>query len=296
MAVVYCGEIAAGTGASGKFGESLKITRKWTIRVDDPATSRLAIVNANGVSWGDPHPDNASLKAMEFDLSPADDVGMRWVNTVSYYVPQNDKKPDENGAPASYWEASGGSKVVPCFVDVNGDTITNSAGDPLEGLEREEAEASWSLTKFYFDDSWATDAMACTNRTNDAAWSGGDADTWKCQFKGAKRRDYTASDGTAASCVETHWEFRYNADKWILKPWDVGFMEKVDANGAASTGGTYRAAILGKDKKPVKQPVALMNGVARAVGDPPVVINGGAGAQVYQQADFGDKFGTPTVS
>lgn len=296
MAVVYCGEIANGTGCSGKFGESLKITRKWTIRVDDPSTSRLAIVNANGVQWGDGHPDNASLKAMEFDLSPADDVGMRWVNTVSYYVPQAEKKPDENGAPASYWGATGGSKVVPCFVDVNGNTINNSAGDPLEGLEKEEAEASWSLTKFYFDDDWADDAMECTNRTNDAVWSGGAIDTWKCQFKGAKRRDYTAADGTAASCVETHWEFRYNADGWVLKPWDVGFMERCDSNGQPSATGTNRKAILGKDGKPVKQPVALMNGTARTPGDPPVVINGGNGARVYQRADFDAKFGTPSIS
>ncbi len=295
MGVVYCNEVAAGTGASGKFGESLKITRKWTIRVDDPTTSRLAIVNANGVIWGDPHPDNADLRAMEFDLSPADDVGMRWVNTVTYYIPPAQQEPDENGAPKSYWEATGGSKVVPCFVDVDGNTITNSADDPLEGLEREASEWSWSLTKFYFDDDWAADAIACTNTTNQAGWSGGAVDTWKCQFKGAKRRDYTAADGTKSVCVETHWEFRYDAEKWILKPWDVGFMEKCDANGVTSATGTFRAAIIGKDNKPVKQPVALMNGVARAVGDPPVVINGGNGVRVYARSDFGGTFGEPSI-
>lgn len=299
MAVVDCSEVIAGTSVSGKYGESIRLTRKWEVRLDNPSTNKGLIVGANGVSWGDPHPDLASCRAMEFDASNSDDVGMEWMVTVTYYVPPPAKKVTETGVPQDYWEASGGTRTVPAFEDVSDppETITNSAGDPLEGLEREESEFGWSLTKFYTDDSWMEDAVSASNTVNDDTWSGCPAKTWKVEFKGAKLREISPAggEGEPIVCVETHWEFRYQASTWKAMPWDVGFMEKCDSSGNASTTGTNRKAITGKDGKPVKQPVALANGVAKTAGQKPDIINDGDGVDIYKQTDFSDLFGAPSI-
>lgn len=293
MAVVSCSEVIAGTSASGKFGESVRLTRKWTVRVDDMQTSKAAIIAANLVNWGDAHPDFAACKAMEFELSNSDEVGMRWTITVTYYIPPRDKKVNENGIPEDYWEASGGTATIPAFEDINGDTITNSAGDPLEGLEKERSEFGWTLTKFYTDDTWTTDAVTCSNTVNDDTWSGCAAGTWKAEFKSAKLREITPTgeDAETTYCVETHWEFRYDASGWKALPWDVGFME-LDDSGSSPV----RKTIKGSDGKAVKQPVALNpDGSAKAAGEKPDIINGGAGAEIYEQTDFSTTFGNPSI-
>lgn len=297
MAVVGYAEIAQGTSVSGKYGESLRLNRKFLVRVDNPNTSKALISAAPGVAWGDAHPDVATCKAMEFELSPHDDVAMFWVHTVTYYVPPALRNPGANGIPDDAWEATGGTSTVPAFVDKDGDTIVNSADDPMEGLEREESEFSWSLTKFYTDDTWAQDARDYSNAVNSAAWAGGDPRTWKCEFKSAVRRTITPVDPALAEIdvVETKWEFRYDHTTWNLKPWDVGFMQKVDGSGNPSTTGTERATILGNDGKAVKQPVALEDGVAKDAGLKPDVINGGDGVEVYETMDFVAKFGEPEI-
>lgn len=298
MAVVGVSELATNQ-SSGKWGESLQLTRTFLIRTDKPFTPHGQIVAAVGAQWGDSHPYNTDCKFLEFTLSPADDVGLRWKYVCSYSVPPRGKKLKTNGEPEDYWEATGGVSVVPCFTDVDGKTITNSAKDPLEGLSRERSEVTWTLVKFYKDDSWLQDSIDYSNTVNSADWDGGEAHTWKCDFQGAKLREVQAieddpdtavSEQKVTKLVETRWEFRYDPDTWRLKPWDVGFME---------LDGTKRKAILGSDGKPVKQPVALKSGGAAASpGTAPSVIqdsSGKEGVKVYAEKDFAAKFGNPKI-
>lgn len=295
MAWVTYERVIEGTSISGKFGESLRIPERWQIRVDDPATSKLDILvgvsTEIGVTWGSPHWDIPQLLAMEFDLSPVGRDGMRWVLTVQYYTPQNGKAPTENGIPEDSWERGGGVTTVPAFEDYEGDMITNSAGDPLEGLQRERAERSWSHVKHYTDDAnLEADISAADGRVNENAWADGDPKTWKAYFKGAKRVSTTRLDGTEdgglLEYIEAQWEFRYDPLTWKLMPWDVGFMQ-LDGSGDKKT-------ITTDDGKAVKQPVGLdSGGTALPPGTAPNVIRNGDGADVYGLADFGEIFGTP---
>lgn len=296
MAWVNYQRILDGTSISGKFGESLQITERWQIRVDDPLTSKSDILagvsNTSGVTWGSAHPDFSALKAMEFDMAPESKDGMRWILTVKYYVPSPTKTPRENGIPEDVWERGGGATTIPAFTDSAGDTITNAAGDPLEGLEKEREETSWTLTKYYEDQAsldGAIDSYAGT--VNASTWAGGAAKTWKCYFKGAKRQSVSKLDGVddagTLDFIESRWEFRLEVDTWKAMPWDVGFMELVDGE---------RKAITGSDGKPVKQPVALnADGTKKTAGLPPSVIKDGDGVDLYLQADWSDEFGEPEL-
>jgi hypothetical protein len=294
MAWVNYQRILDGCSVSGKFGESLQVSERWQIRVDDPQTSKVDILNGvsttAGVTWGSSHFEFPALKAMEFDLAPEGRDGMRWLLTVRYYVPPATKRPQENGIPEDVWERNGGTTTVPAFTDSAGDTITNAAGDPLEGLEKEREETSWSFVKYYEDEaSLESDISAYAGKINSAEWAGGDEKTWKCYFKGAKKQSISKLDGDddagTLEYIESRWEFRYDPETWKLMPWDVGFMELVSGE---------RKTIVGQDGKPVKQPVALnADGTKKSPGTAPSVINDGDGADVYLTADFGAGFGEP---
>ena len=293
MAVVAYNEVIGGTGVSGKFGESFQFTRKWRIRVDSPTTSQVAISRAPGVVFGQPHPDFGNHLAMEFELADEDGVGMFWMLTVKYYIPPKSNTPDTNtGIPQPDWRATGSTTNVPAFADKDGTKITNSAGDPLEGLEIEASDFGLTLTKCYTDLTWSALAVAKSNAVNSSAWNGSAARTWKCEFRGATKKELTVSATSGTATIpywETNWEFRYRADTWDLKPWDVGFNQLVGSDGSPSTSGTKRAAILGADKKAVKSPVALSGGVAKAAGQKPDALT----FRCYPEESF-TPFGTPS--
>jgi hypothetical protein len=296
MAWVSYQRITNGVQVAGKFGESLVVTERWQIRVDSPLTSKAEILvgvsTTSGVTWGSSHPEFSALKAMEFDLSPEAD-GMRWILTVRYYVPPATKKPQAgSGIPADAWEFAGSTTTVPVFVDTSGVTITNAAGDPLEGLEKERHEFGWTLRKNYSTEAAFNSAAGnYPGRVNSASWAGGAAKTWKCYLRGAKKVSVSkldgSSDGETLDYIEATWEFKYDPGTWKCMPWDVGFMELVSGS---------RKAILDSTNKAVKQPVALnTNGTKRSDGSKPLIINSGNGVDIYDTANFTTGFGTPAL-
>lgn len=300
MAIVEVYEDYGKQSSSGKYGESASYSRTWIIRSDNPEESITAIQGAPGVNYRDGHPNDSNSKAMSFSVDPADDSGLLWTVRISY----GPEPPDTGGEdpPEStpegilkfpVWSAGSSVVSVPCFQYYDGEgnlsqkVITNSAGDPLEGLEAEAAEFRLSLTMYYLShEAWMADAIAYTNAVNSDSWHGGLSGSWKCQ-------GCSAQLGNQLGVVywEVTWEFAHR-DTWNLMPWDVGFHERVDESGAPDSYGTQRKAIVGQDKKPVKQPVALANGVALPPGSAPLVINMEQGVRVYPQMPFGSKFGT----
>jgi hypothetical protein len=299
MAWVSYDRVVRGTSVSGKFGESMRAIRKWTIRVDSPLTTEAEIIGGvtatMGITWGSPHPQFPELKALELELAPETDDGMRWLLTINYYIPPPNKVMKENGIPEDVWERSGGTTTVPAFTDNSGATITNAAGDPLEGLEKEREETSWTLTKYY--ESEATlqaDIVAYAGKVNSGTWAGGAAKTYKAYFKSARKQSISKLDGDddagTIDFIESRWEFRYEPDTWKAMPWDVGFMELY--NGPV----WQKRVILGNDGKPVKQPVALnTNGTQKDPGQAPSVIKGGAGVDLYATANWATALGSPTI-
>lgn len=294
MAVVNYQRILDGTTLSGKFGESMQAALRWRIRVDSPLTSQFDILvemaTEAGLTWGAAHPDISSLKAMEFELAPEGKEGMVWILTVKYSIPPRTQ--NASGIPSDVWEFAGGTTTVPLFVDKDGVTICNAAGDPLEGLERERHEFGWTLRKTYATEVLFRDAAAAyPGKVNDAPWAGGPAKTWKCYLRGSKKVSISKLDGADDAAkldfIEATWEFKYEPLTWKCMPWDVGFME---------LAGGYRKAIVGSDGKSVKQPVALnSNGTKKTDGQKPSVINNGAGVEIYATADFTTGFGSPAL-
>lgn len=304
MAVVWTRELPRERSQSGKYGETYVYRRAWLVRVDSPSTPLPDITNGHGVQWLDPHPDDGACKALEFETKPNDASGLLYTCTVTYQVPPVDNKDNggasEPGAMSNImklpiWSAGSSVVVGPCTKDKDGDAITNTVGDPLEDLSKEEAEFRLSVVHYYpSHTSWMSTARQYTNAVNSDTWNGGAPRTWKCQGCSAKVGSENA-DGLTMVYWEVTWEFAYREATWDLTTWNVGFREKCDANQTPSESGDETKIITTIDKKPVRQPVALTNGgVAMPPGSPPVEL----AFRVYQEKAFGSVFGsvyTPAV-
>lgn len=301
MAVVWTREMQRERSQSGKYGETYVYKRSWLVRVDDPSTPLPDITNGPGINWLDPHPDDDSCLALEFDTKPADDTGLLYIRTCTYQKkPPNSTGGDEEADQPTYVEGimkipiwSGGSSVTsgPATRDKDGDVIANSAGDPLEDLSMDVAEFRLTLTQYYASHTqWGPLAREYTNAVNSDSWNGGTARTWKCQ--GCSAQVQTENNALVTITFwEVTWEFAYREDDWNLKAWDVGFHELCGSDGVASASGDKRKAIKGQDGKTSKQPVALGSGVALPAGMAPQIINNGNGAEVYRPLPFASVFG-----
>ena len=298
MTIQWSRETLKDRTISGKSGEGSVYRRSFLVRVDDPTESQADIVNSCGVAFGDAHPDDNSCRLKTFDCKPVDSDGLLYAVTFEYSKPDlednNDSPGSAGGALIPTWSASSSVTTGPAIKDINGNMILNSAGDPLEGLEKENAEFRLTLTQYFTDHTtWVNGSREYTNTTNNAQWNGGAAGEWKCQGSSAKL-NIDNSDQTVLVYWEVNIEFAYRKGGWDLKVNDIGFHQKVGDDGQPSGAATKRARIKGQDGKPVAQPVGLCGGVAVAVGQPPCELF----FQIYERKDFNSVFGqvyTPTA-
>ena len=299
MAVVYAKYKPSKATGNGAFRESHILDETWEVRVDapPPTTSIIAILTAPAVAYGDAHPTFGSCKAMRWNYAAVDGTGLLWHVTIQYFVPIVEVNP-ANGLPLDVWSAKGTTQSLPFFKDKDGNVLKNSAGDPLEGMERELNFLGWNLVRSYSTLALAlAQIKVVNNRTNSDTWptisAYGLADTWKCSVASMVKKVIVTQAGavqTAARYWEVSFDIDYREDTWHEKPWDMGFSQRVNSSGVPSGTGTSRATILGVDGKPVRQPVALANGVALSPGTPPVALD----FDPYPKAVFATQFGEPS--
>lgn len=302
MAVLNVRETSRDAAISGSRDKENKDTRTQTrsflVQCDSPATSPTAVFAATGLNLGDLL---NGLTLTKFRVRASDGDGMLWTVTAEYEpnLPEpeddEDQEPIPGGIPRKpdLWSGSSSVTKRARYVDTFGNVMTNSAGDAFEeGCLADHAENRLTLTTYRrLHTDWLAESEAFTNTVNLFAWNGGDAETWKCQGC-SKKLNIEEKDGQVLIYWEITWEFAYDSDKWTWKPWDIGFNETVDENGEPQSYGTGvqapgRRTIKGADKKPVRTPVALNNGVAKAPGLKPDALE----FFLYQSMDFDAQFG-----
>lgn len=279
MSVEWCRETSRDAEYSGEDGGETTATRSWLAKTSAATTSPLTIAASAGVSMGDGHPDDPELKASRFRVRASDSSGLLWTVTWEY-KPQPEKEAEEpgelpGGLPGKppVWGGSSSVTTIPIYQDRFGNTIVNTAGDPLEDLTAEAAEERLTLTQYYASHAdWMPLARQFTNAINSDAWNGGDAFTWKCQGCSKKLNFNKTEQGTEVYW-EVTWEFAYRKDGWDPKPWNIGFHELVDEDGVPTAYGENRAVIKSHGGKGTRQPVALNpDGTAKPAGEPPDVL------------------------
>jgi hypothetical protein len=267
-----------------------RAARSWLAKTDSPATTGIEVAQAAPVSVGDVLGAGSDLRCTAVRARANGADGILWTVTAEYEVrpnPDGEQPPLGGGQfKVPIWGASSTVSNQGIYQDRNGDTIVNSAGDPLEDVTADVAEFRLTLTKFFLSHTeWLIGGQDYTNAINSAPWQGGEAGEWKCQGFSAKLNAEEIA-GTTVPFWEVNIEFAYKAGGWNPRPWDIGFAQLVNEDGEPSGSGTKRAQIKGQDNKPVRQPVALAGGVAKPAGQPPDVINNGNGVDYYVPLDF----------
>lgn len=322
MGIVWCRESVRDRGIEIAKDSGGSASRSFLVRTDDPGTALTSIRDEPGIGIGDAHPDDGGLSCDKVSVRASDDSGLLYVVTFNYKPDptpgSGDEDEEDEGAIEGLtptWGATTSVSSAPVWLDSAGNVMTNSAGDPLEGLEAEVAHLHLTKTEYYLNHGqWLAKARDATNRVNAGAWNGGQAGQWKCQGCSAKLNIDRQGEGNAARVYwEVNWDFAFKEDGWNLKVWDIGFNELVDDEGnpvevsyissgaggggdpgdGPCAGGLGRRAILGQDGKPVRQPVALQNGVAK----PPCFRPDELEFEVYPAFDFGvfGEVNTPVV-
>jgi len=265
-------------------------SRSWIAKADSPATSPADVVAATPVQVGDPFPGDSSLRCTRVRARANSGDGMLWTATAEYEVrpaPDEEEPPDGPGNVPGKPPVWGGSSSVssgPIYQDRFDNTITNTAGDPLEDLTADIAEERLSLTTYFLSHAdWTGLARTYTNAVNDGVWNNGNPGEWKCQGV-SKKLNIEQQDGGTLIYWELTWEFGYRAGGWNPLPWNIGFHELVDENGDPDPYGGQRAVIKSHGGKGVRHPVALNNdGTAKPAGEKPDVVF----VDYYEPRDFG---------
>lgn len=271
-------------------------SRSWIAKSTGPDGSPSEFVAAAPVEIGDQFPGDSSLRCTRIRARANSADGMLWTVTAEYEVrpaPEDEEQdPGENEGDVPgktpFWGGSSTVSSGPIYQDRFGDTITNTAGDPLEDLTADIAEERLTYTTYKLSHTdWLADARTFTNSINQDVWNGGNPGEWKCQGV-SKKLNIEQRDGQPLVFWELTWEFAFRAGGWNPLPWNVGFHELVDEDGEPDPYGGNRGVIKSQGGKGVRHPVALENdGTAKPAGQPPDVIF----VDYYEPRNFLAKFG-----
>lgn len=168
----------------------------------------------------------------------------------------------------------------PCIVDVDGNAILNSAGQPFaEPIMREDSRRVWVVTRneaLSGFDPVAAELFA--NKLNLYTWNGAAPKT-------VKAKPYVTGDIQYSQELGGFWfpvtyRFHYNPDGWAEAPLDRGFSE-LDT----STSPPKLKNIKDKEGQDVKEP-ALLDGSGSRLADPSPGNEVFLEYHIYEAVDF----------
>lgn len=311
MAVIATNETVAARSLSVKVGEGFTYTRSFNVQVDTPGTPLLEIAAAPGVKLWASHPEDSKSKAQSFDIKPRGSSLLLYEVSITY-APVDAKDENRSGSdpggggggtvtaaqiPHPEWSGGTTSVMVPFTEDITGKAVANSAGVPFDDAEKKVPAPTLTCVKCFTNyQTMIAARSAVMGKTNNAAWAGGAVGEWLCDTSRWSWKYEGTGNGTLAY-VEASFEFVFMKDGWDLQLIDRGYSMRVDDTGTPTPGGNKLKPIVGQDKKPAREPVAL-DGAGAPMEPPPgpgpppikpVVLK----FQAYERADFKTHIGEP---
>jgi hypothetical protein len=283
MTVTAVREIIDGRGATQRFGENVKCKRTFMVTVDEPSTSVSeisgSVYSSYGVRWLTSHPEFPAVYVTDIACSNDGDPLHYKVEATYDLIKPEDREPMPWDR-LDKFQFSGSTTTGPAIVHYNDGfespkLIVNSAGDPLEGAEKEFSQWQIQITGNRQAFPYAT-AMDYMNTVNSDTWSGFPPGTLKVQSISGQR-EVEQVNGSEVTYWTVTVDIAYRPEGFALKLWDIGFNE---------ISGGRRKKILDQLKEPVSDPVALSGGVAKSAGSPPDMLT----FKVYDQLPFTNVF------
>jgi hypothetical protein len=269
--IVDCREMFRGRSRNADLTGVPTYQRIFLVRTSTQNPNLSNVAAAPGIAWRETHPDDANAYLVESSTQQDGDSPFHYKVTYNYkYLDESEIIPWLRPATFSF---NGSLASAPAFwhylpTDTNNtqtQIIVNSAGDPLSGLDRDQAEFSVTIQFNQRPPFNYVKAQEYVGSINSDTWSGGVARTWKCQSITASRKSEVVPNTTPTGVPVKAWYWEtsitlaYKSDTWDLRTWDVGFNEIIAGKRVKIYAGG----------EPVSEPAALASGRAKAPGQPP---------------------------
>lgn len=270
--IVDCREVYRGRSRSADLSAVPTYVRVFLVTTNVLSPNMRFVAAAPNIAWRSAHPDDVNSYLVESSTQQDGDSPFHYKVTYTYkYLDESEllpwNRPHQftfNGSLASapaFWhypnEGDNNTKQI----------IVNSAKDPLEGLDRDEAEFSVTIQMNIAPPFSYGKAQQYVGAINSDDWSGANtAKKWKVQGVSASRKVEVVAGETPDAAPQKiyYWDtsitVAYRADTWDLRTWDVGFNQLVGGKRVKIYAGS----------EPVSEPVALnSNGTEKTPGLPP---------------------------
>lgn len=281
MAITGSKELYRGREWSSNYGDVPTYSRVWLVTVDDANQSLNDITNGPGISFLDVHPNDDKARCTEVRAQQEGGDSPYHYRVTFIYKGVTDADLNPLLRPPQF-SFSGSLASAPCFWHYpnNNDNSTkrvilNSAGDPIGGLDRDEAEFTVTISSNEPAPFPYAKAQNYVGAINSDVYSGGAARTWKCMSISANRK-IEQFMGNQWVYYEVQAALAYRGTGWDLQTWDVGFNQIVN--------GQRRKIMAGSE--PVSEPAALSNGIAKNPGQPPDLMT----FRIYKMLPFASAF------
>lgn len=288
-----------------RLGESATFVRNITVRAGTVAELDAAVAGLS-LSMGSPHPSQPLVPLTQLSYEEDIDEGRGGGDMIVYtanikatYELRQTENAEENeggvGADPTtratqYTFESSGQPVAALFYFPSEDNnavapMANSAGDPIKGLQVDEAIQVISIKFNRYTFPW-TLAAALTNCINKNPWEGFPARTVKCQGISAQSKQELIDD-VNYWYYEIEIRLMYRQTGWDLYIPDVGY-------NYIEGGEKKRAWVIAPDpdengdevKLPSADPVGLNGAGGLAGGGAPAVLT----RRIYSAVDFATYF------
>lgn len=309
MGVIDVQEVTDQTTLDSKYEGELTYTRSWKVQTDTGAVDPYyEVQTAVGVFAGIYYPGNGLLctqvRVQGTDSRYLWQVQAEFTRPIAKNNPLNE--PD-----TFTWSFN--SRTVPAIMSLPSATATaytkpvrNSAGDFLEGAEREIAETRLRIAgkRSSFP---ASIALAYQNCINSDSYYGGAPGTWRVMGIEATRQKAEIENGGGGKTEILYWdvniELAYRSEGWTLQLLNVGYNEIVSgkklkiptprlADLEVPSGADEKQKNLMREQHASSDPQALnADGSAKTVGQPPDTLE----FHIYRRVPFNGAFPTPTA-
>lgn len=269
--VIDCRELYRGRSRQASLDGNPVYNRVFLVRVRTVNPSMYNVAAAPGISWRDPYPDDGTALLAESSTQQEGDSPFHYKVTYTYkHVDESEQIPWLRPPVFSF---SGSLVSAPAFWHYSGgdgdnqtrSIIVNSAGDPLSGLSRDDADFAVTIQYNQKPPFNYAQAQMYVGAINSDTWSGGQPKQWRVQSISATRKFETIPNLTPdlppvkVVYYDTSVALSFKSTGWDLMTWDVGFNQILNGQRSKISVGN----------EPASEPMALSNGIAKQPGAPP---------------------------
>lgn len=197
MAVVNNYENVVARSSSGEIRNAPTYKRTFTVRCDNPDTSMVDIANAPGITYGAPHPHDASCFVTNVDVDADGDSMLIYTVSYSYTRPVGDLSvtggtpsggggggggggntpPDPLKIPEGYWSGGSTLETRQSPVTTTGQAIRMTNGRPFtSGMPTDFASENIVMTNFYSSYDDVAKIGRNVDKMNSTTWPVGEDD------------------------------------------------------------------------------------------------------------------------